>query len=606
MVNGWNEPDEILTGTSVGRYRIESELGRGGASVVYLATDLHLGKRWAIKVMEKDKYSAEGDTDSGAGNESLLEEVELMKRLDHPSLPRIVDVLEENGRLFLVMDYIEGESLSALLKRAGPFGEDVVRDWMYRLAMVLAYLHEQDPPVIYRDMKPANVIRKPDGTLILLDLGIAREYKHGRNQDTMALGTRGYAPPEQYGNAQTDIRSDIYSLGMTAAELLTGCPPEHDPYLYKTHPFRKLRPDISEKFDAVLNRCLAFSPKDRYGSCRELMRDLRKKPVQSKRIVFLNRRKPEGKSRRRQKTSPKLMKPDGIQGKRIVFLSLLIALEIMAAVFNSMSKQPAVLAETIPKTGPETDSETAQDSRQEILDFMEICSREGVLTEEKGTHLQRLYEEFQTEGSAEAAAYAEICFKIGQLYLFSYTGDHGSFRSRVVRAQPFFEKSLEYFGRTENSDKKTLEENRVRNYMQLCEFYSLYLFDRDSITEPGNRECEKVLKAMQEILEEEDPQDTGDGIWLQLTLLQSMETLLREYRQNFAEAGIPLETILVLLQSLEKKAAAVPAGKDLKELQRDILQQCSKCREAFSRTYENTGKWKEADNTYVGEAENTG
>ncbi|MBO5520368.1 MAG: protein kinase, partial [Eubacterium sp.] len=146
MVKDRDGPAVFVPGTCIGRYRIDSELGRGGTSVVYLATDLHLGKQWAVKVILQEGSGVRkgNSVPEAAGSMSaLLEEAELMKRLDHPALPRIIDILEQDGMLILVMDYVKEDNLASLLARAGPFGESIVREWMYQLAAVLEYLHGQ-------------------------------------------------------------------------------------------------------------------------------------------------------------------------------------------------------------------------------------------------------------------------------------------------------------------------------------------------------------------------------------------------------------------------------------------------------------------------------
>ena len=642
MVKGRDGPAFFEPGTSIGRYRLDRELGRGGTSVVYLATDLHLGKQWAVKVIRCQGTGGGGDNaeETAEGTKRLrMEEVELMKRLDHPSLPRIVDVLEKDGMLLLVMDYVKGETLASLLKRTGPFGEETVREWMGRLAAVLDYLHKQDPPVIYRDMKPANVIRKPDGSLILLDLGIAREYKHDRDQDTRALGTKGYAPPEQYGNAQTDIRSDIYSLGMTAAELLTGCPPDRDPYLYKTHPFRKLHPEISKEFETILNRCLAFSPDDRYGSCRELMRDLQKKnrhrirPVPRKKRLFRARkagwrsglirsrkawRRDEiyrigkrlqgtggGTERQNSRTGGKSTHAEARKRVRALILVALIVLEGLAAVLIRKTEQPDVRAESV---RPELirEQEQEQDSLEEIRSMLDACDREGSLSEENGAILQQKLAGLPAEAYRDRTAWAELCFTIGRAYLYSYTGDHGSFRGRVLRAQPFFEEAAECLeektGVEGDGREEALSPEKVKNYERLCDFFSVYVYDRDGIAEPEAADCGAILEAVTFCLEEikqEKVQETGDSVWLQLTLLQSMEELLAEYRQNFADAEIPRESVLQILQSVEDRTADLPVKREkLAELSEEILRECGECREQIERTYESMEKWKEAERVY--------
>ena len=632
MVKDRDGPAVFVPGTCIGRYRIDSELGRGGTSVVYLATDLHLGKQWAVKVILQEGSGVRkgNSVPEAAGSMSaLLEEAELMKRLDHPALPRIIDILEQDGMLILVMDYVKGDNLASLLARAGPFGESIVREWMYQLAAVLEYLHGQDPPVIYRDMKPANVIRKPDGSLILLDLGIAREYKQDREQDTTTLGTRGYAPPEQYGGAQTDIRSDIYSLGMTAAELLTGCPPDQDPYLYQTHPFRKLRPEISKEFDSILNRCLAFSPQDRYDSCRELMQDLRRKTVRREKRMH-KRKRPEsrkkirhpgagkkgkwsvGKEKRRVYTEgrkqtgiEKREMPESVRKKvRAAVLAGLVILGSAAAFYFRETSKPDVRAESV-----QTESAAEPDKLQEIRDFLEVSDSEGILSEESGSVLQQKLAEAQTDAQRNTEEWAEVCFAAGRAYLYTYTGNQGSFRGRVLRAQPLFAEALEYMetqgtsSEEEMAGKEALSEEKVQEYVRLCDFFAFYVYDREGIAEPGPGECESVLEGITLCLDEMKGtagQETGESAWPQLTLLQSMEAMLGEYRQNFADAGIPQESVLRILQQVEEKTASLPVKREkLTKLRDEILQECGERREQITRTYASIEKWKEAENVYA-------
>lgn len=209
-----------------GKYEILRELGRGGMSIVYLAMDKRLNKQWAIKEFRKDK----DDENRRVALESLLKEANIMKKLDHPTLPRIVDIIDQDSTIYIVMDYIEGESLNKVLDAYGAQPQDAVIEWAKQLSEVLDYLHTRKPPVIYRDMKPANIMLKPDGTIRLIDFGIAREYKEGSTGDTEIIGTRGYAAPEQFGEkGQTDARTDIYSLGVTLYHLVTGKNPAEPP-----------------------------------------------------------------------------------------------------------------------------------------------------------------------------------------------------------------------------------------------------------------------------------------------------------------------------------------------------------------------------------------
>ena len=199
-----------------GKYEILKEIGRGGMSIVYLAMDNRLNKQWAIKEIKND-----GSKSIQTLLKGLEREANILRDVDHPVLPRIVDIINSHGTIYVVMDFIEGTNLADVLKEEGAQPQEDVIEWGKELASALDYLHSMDPPIIYRDMKPANVMLRPEGDVKLIDFGTAKEYTVESNADTTALGTRGYAAPEQFGDAQgrgiykTDARTDIYNLGAT-------------------------------------------------------------------------------------------------------------------------------------------------------------------------------------------------------------------------------------------------------------------------------------------------------------------------------------------------------------------------------------------------------
>ena len=202
----------LETGSLIeGKYRILSTIGRGGMSQVYLAINDKANKTWAVKEVRKD-----GGNSREIERQGLIAETELLKKLNHPNLPSIVDVIDTKDSFIIVMDYIEGNTLQYLMDREGAQDQDLVIKWSKQLCDVLRYLHSRKPPIIYRDLKPANVMLRPDGNITLIDFGTAREYKYSCEEDTHWMGTRGYAAPEQFGgHGQTDGRTDIFNLGAT-------------------------------------------------------------------------------------------------------------------------------------------------------------------------------------------------------------------------------------------------------------------------------------------------------------------------------------------------------------------------------------------------------
>ncbi|HEY3999449.1 MAG TPA: protein kinase [Candidatus Xenobia bacterium] len=202
------------------RYRIERVLGKGGMGAVYLATHLHLEEPVAVKELQIPKASARL---LEAAEKQFRSEARILNRLRHPNLPRVYDFFELDGHLYLVMDYIRGKNLLQTVTENGPCSQEQALDWARQLCDVLGYLHTQQPPIIFRDLKPDNIMLEPEGVIRLIDFGIAKVFDadQGRLTETvLRAATHGFAAAEQYGDGGTDARSDIYSLGATLYAML--------------------------------------------------------------------------------------------------------------------------------------------------------------------------------------------------------------------------------------------------------------------------------------------------------------------------------------------------------------------------------------------------
>ena len=201
------------------RYRVLRTLGRGGLGAVYLCDDLRLpGRQWAVKQMNSphpdmfDRFRA-----------TFVSEAETLSQLRHPNLPDISDFFEEEGQLYLVMEYVDGENLAEHVRRRGALDEREAFRIGRTLLGILAYLHQHQPPIIFRDLKPENVMITRTGRVKLIDFGLARRFAPDKRADTLPSGSVGYAAPEQWEDSgQTDARSDIYAWGATLVYLLTG------------------------------------------------------------------------------------------------------------------------------------------------------------------------------------------------------------------------------------------------------------------------------------------------------------------------------------------------------------------------------------------------
>lgn len=247
-----------------GKYKVLHQIGKGGMSIVYLCINEKANKQWAVKEVRKN-----GNASSEVIRQNLLTETSILKKLYHPHLPSIIDVIDQDDTYLILMDYVEGRTLKAILDERGALPQEKVVDWAIQLSSTLMYLHRQDPPIIYRDMKPANVMLKPDGNVVLIDFGTAREYKDDSDGDTTCLGTKGYAAPEQYGGkGQTDARTDVYNLGATMYQLVTGKNPTKPPY--EIRPIRQWNPALSSGLESIIVKCTKSDPDERYQSVAEL------------------------------------------------------------------------------------------------------------------------------------------------------------------------------------------------------------------------------------------------------------------------------------------------------------------------------------------------
>ncbi|MFX4261533.1 protein kinase domain-containing protein [Pelotomaculum propionicicum] len=250
-----------------GRYIIVEVLGRGGMGAVYKALDQRLNNMpVAIKEMST---GAVGKRNLQASIDSFKKEATMLINLKHPALPHITDFFSlGEDRFYLVMDYIEGQTLKEIAVRRGPIPEIEVLDWLEQLGDILDYLHNQKPPVIFRDLKPSNIMLTPDGTIKLIDFGIARHFRPDSTSDTAPYGSPGYAPPEQHGKTQTDARSDIYALGATLHHLLTGIDPSKKPFFFEV-PGKVVK--VSPEIESAIMKSLQLKLENRPSSIKDML-----------------------------------------------------------------------------------------------------------------------------------------------------------------------------------------------------------------------------------------------------------------------------------------------------------------------------------------------
>ncbi len=269
LLTGLLQPNTIIQN----RYIIVQRVGRGGMGAVYEAADIRItGKRWAVKEMSDAALSQPLEKQQAI--DAFCQEAQMLAALDHPNLPAVSDFFSEGRKQYLVMEYVDGETLEERLQAASGFlDESEVLEWALQICEVLTYLHKQKPPVVFRDLKPGNVMVDRRGRVKLIDFGIARLFKPGKAGDTQAMGTPGYAAPEQYGKGQTDARSDVFSLGVTLHQLLTGHDPADTPF--SLPPARKINSSISASMAAAIDKATQNDPAARFQTVEEMQRALK-------------------------------------------------------------------------------------------------------------------------------------------------------------------------------------------------------------------------------------------------------------------------------------------------------------------------------------------
>jgi hypothetical protein len=269
VLNQGGQPALLAGETVAGRYRVLNTVHRGPMSTVYRVVDTNRGE--TAMVLKELVFASLPPAERSEAHRWFLREAHLLSTLRHHSLPALHASFSTDDRSYLVMEAIPGPSLE-MRARSGPLPEAQVLRWGIELCGVLQFLHNQPEPIIFRDLKPSNVLERADtGELVLVDFGVARRASHSKIGT--AVGTPGYASPEQY-QGLADARSDIYALGATLHRLLTGYNPEHqDPFRHP--PVKQLRPDVSDQTSRAIDRALSLAPSDRYAGAQELRAVLR-------------------------------------------------------------------------------------------------------------------------------------------------------------------------------------------------------------------------------------------------------------------------------------------------------------------------------------------
>ncbi len=519
------------------KYEILKKIGQGGMSVVYLAMDKRLNKQWAIKEIKKEG--------SRKNNEiivqSLIAEANLMKKLDHPSLPRIVDIIDTGETIYVVMDYIEGEPLDRIINENGAQPQERVIDWAKQLCDVLHYLHSQKPPIIYRDMKPANVMLKPEGNLKVIDFGIAREYKEENLADTVSLGTKGYAAPEQFGGkGQTDARTDIYCLGVTLYHLVTGKNPCEPPY--ELYPIRQWNPSLSGGLERIIQKCTQLNPEDRYQSCAEMMYDL----DHYERVDddYKNKQKGKLKAFIISSTLCFFMLISGFTGK-------LLAIKEKN---NNYLDKINISASTDYKSKINTYKEAialiGSDPRG-YHKLLEAYKANNTFGDEESNEFTALYNANKSAFSSWDIENLNIKYDIGTTYFYLYSGGDNTFRSRILKSYPYF---LDIY----EADTQDFEyHSMAESYYIIGNFYFQYVVNSTSIKEPTKEAYESLLNSLVLCMENVEEYSYDDAAYIKLIMYQEIMNLLNDHRKGLALKGVEQTKVKDIITKAHEEAVGL-------------------------------------------------
>ncbi len=535
-----------------GKYKILSEIGRGGMSVVYMAINEKANKTWAVKEVRKD-----GRMDFNVVRQGLLAEIDTLKRLSHPNLPSIVDLIEDESSFIIVMDYIEGRSLDKILAEEGVQDEALVVQWAKQLCDVLGYLHAQKPPIIYRDMKPANVMLKPNGSIMVIDFGTAKNYEIEYGETT-GIGTIGYAAPEQYigsGLGRTDARTDIYCLGITLYYLLTNIDPCK--HLISDKSVRAVNPALSHGLDAIIQKCTQFQPADRYQSCAELMYDLEN----------YNALEPLYKKKQKKKLSLFFA---------TVFLSVLLAVSGFLLGASAEAKASDNYEQKL------FDASKTADYAEKVRIYEECISipdkagqtdaylglikafkeNDAVFTVEEAAQLEKLIKNNKAELQADPVAYTELCFETGKLFWYYYSYGDGNQLTRAKSAIPWFQDVLD------NAPKDYENLGTAKVYANIGIFY------RDittNITEASDKgQYAPLFDNLQELVSTVAADEAEKEI-VRLEMLEMARAALQQYATKFKLDGVAYEKLSQMHSSISDIARSISPTAETTQAKQDHI-----------------------------------
>lgn len=549
-----------------GKYRILSEIGHGGMSVVYMAINEKVNKTWAVKEVRKD-----GKMDFNTVRQGLMAEIETLKKLKHPNLPSIVDVIEDADSFIIVMDYIEGRSLDKILEENGAQPESFVVEWAKQLCDVFGYLHSRTPPIIYRDMKPANIMLKPDGNIMVIDFGTAKNYEIDLGETT-GIGTIGYAAPEQYigsGLGRTDARTDIYCLGITMYHLLTSIDPCKN--IISDKSIRAVNPALSHGLDAIIQKCTQHQPSDRYQSCAELMYDLENYEI----LEPLYKKKQKNK-----------LKSFGLT----VIMAIVMAIAGVGLNISASQMATDTYLTKLDEAEKATDYDTKVELYEECisipgkagekdayLGLIKAFKDDSLFSEEEDKRLRIIWENNKAELQKDSEIYTDICFEIGKLYWYYYSYAGGSQISNAKSAKPWFKDIID-------SAPEDYENKGMANvYYNIGDFYENITLDVTEANEKGKYKA--FFKNLSELVSTVAT-DENEAEIVRLELIEFASNEIQKYATKFKKDGVAKEELMDMYSLISDAVESVDASEEMtQKMKASVLSNLSNTLSNIEKAY---------------------
>lgn len=550
-----------------GKYTILTQIGKGGMSTVYLARDDRLNKQWAVKEVKKKAKDANDDEII----QSAIAEANVMKKLDHPNLPRIVDIINNDDIMYVVMDFVEGRPLDKILEEVNAIDQETVVDWAIQLCEVLLYLHNRKPPIIYRDMKPGNIMLKEDGSIKLIDFGIAREYKEKNIADTKFLGTKGYAAPEQYGGrGQTDQRTDIYCLGITLYHLITGKSPAEPPY--EIYPIRKWNPSLSSGLEHIIDKCTQFDPEERYQNCEELLYDLK----------HYNQIDDEYREKQKAKVKKFLTMAIISAVCFVIGIGTFIGKNVVNG--NSYDENIALAEKSSDQASKvnyyEKAIEVYPQKTDAYLGLIETYKSDQEFSEDEEAEFKKLVNK-NLNAIRDDSDYGHLAMEIGKLYWYYLDyGDSTDNTTRSKSAAQWFKDAQEYV------DKDSDDYKMATVYSAIGDFNNNVTLNIEEANDKGMyKPYFKNISNLVDMMKKSNEQER-----IKLELYNLTISTLENYARKFKNDGIKQEQQLSLLQKTTKAVNAVEITTDdptdkLYTLKKNILNNLENCQNAINNAY---------------------